>query len=67
MTYTYRGTQPERTAKKPGPKSKPRDPSLCGTKLGYKQHVRFREESCRPCLDAYNQYQREMRAARRAS
>jgi len=67
MSYAYRGNRPERVVKKSGPKPKPYDPSPCGTKLGYKQHVRFREDKCQPCRHSYALYQREMRAARRAS
>jgi hypothetical protein len=43
------------------------DPALCGTRLGYTQHVRFVEDKCRACRDAYALYQRERRAARKVA
>ena len=66
MSYVFRGT-PDKPRLKSGPKPKPYDPSLCGTKLGYKQHVRFREDKCQACRDVYAAYQRELRAARKAA
>lgn len=62
MVYTYRGNQPESPGNKPGPVPTPFDPYLCGTPKGYKQHVKFREDKCQPCKDAYAAYQRYLRA-----
>ena len=62
MGYQYKGNQPEPKGNKPGPVPTPFDPHLCGTPQGYKQHVKFREEKCQPCRDAYAAYQRELRA-----
>lgn len=63
--YVYNGSQPEPVGQKSGPKPKPYDPDLCGSKEGYKQHVRFRDEKCQPCKDAYAAYQREVRAGKK--
>lgn len=67
MPYTYKGPAPTPRGKKPGPKPKPHDPALCGTPRGYKQHVKFRDEKCQPCKDAYAAYQQGLRAARKAN
>jgi hypothetical protein len=72
MSYTYRGADPApalpvKPRLKSGPKPKPFNPGLCGTRAGYKQHVRFRDVKCRACLDSAAVYQRELRAARKAA
>lgn len=61
--YQYRGIQPEPKRKKSGPPQKPHDPALCGTPQGYKQHVKFQDEKCQPCKDAYAAYQQGLRKA----
>ena len=63
--YVYRGDQPFVPVAKSGPKPTVYDPGLCGSKEGYKQHIKFSQETCQPCRDAYNEYQRGLKAARK--
>lgn len=44
--------------------ARPADPREHGTRKGYGQHVRNREDACEPCRIAENEYQREKRAIR---
>lgn len=39
----------------------------CGTYSGYARHMRLGEKSCRACLDARGNYQREYRARKHAA
>ena len=56
MAYVYRGTvhdvTPVRDPSTPGPKPAPFDPSMCGSRKGYKQHRRHGQDACGPCKAA---------------
>lgn len=66
--YIYKGTNLDVSApmrKKPGRNPAPHDPTLCGTRLGYKQHERMDTPKCQPCLAANTEYRRALRASRK--
>lgn len=51
-------TRPDRTRQ-------PFNPELCGTRLGYRQHIRFGAERCQSCKDAATAYEQARRARQR--
>lgn len=70
MGYVYKGTQPEpaplRDASTPGPKPA-FDPAKCGTRKGYRQHLRHGQDACAPCTAANTASSSAYRAARRVA
>lgn len=66
--YVYRGTirdVSEPMRKKPGRAPAPYDPTLCGSRPGYKQHERMNTEKCPPCLDANAEYRQALRVGKK--
>ena len=43
------------------------DEEVCGSPYGYNRHLKRREEACQACRDAYNAYNRDSWAARKAA
>lgn len=64
MAYVYRGTVHDLDT--PVITEAPVfDPALCGSTRGHKQHRKFNESPCRPCMDAYNTYYRDLNKRRK--
>jgi len=42
------------------------DPSRCGTYANYRQHTRYQVPMCDACRQAYNAYERDLAARKRA-
>lgn len=66
MAYQWKGTVRDVEPEPEPPETKAFDPSKCGSVAGWKRHLTFGNTACRPCRDAFNAYQREYQARRRA-